>query len=141
MNKYMFFIIVVILILTGCNTQTPSQTEVKRLTFEEQMQENTKELPAFKMIATENIYILLKWNTRTGEVWMTQYALSDTDAIEHKIPSIINVASENSWNGRFELYPTKNMFNFIMVDTYFGNTYQVQWNSKDENCFVVPINS
>lgn len=141
MNKYYFPIIAALLILTGCNTQTTPQTEVKLLTFEEQMQENTKELPAFKMIATENIHILLKWNTRTGEVWMTQYALSDTDALEHKIPSIINVASENSWNGRFELYPTKNMFNFIMVDTYYGNTYQVQWNTKDENCFIVPINS
>lgn len=142
MNKHFVLIIslAAMCIMTGCNTQTKTQIEVKPLTFEEQMQENTKELPVYKMMPTENIHILLKWNTRTGDIWMTQYALSETDALEHKIPSIINIESENSWNGRFELYPTKNMFNFIMVDTYYGNTYQVQWNTKDENCFVIPIN-
>ena len=140
-KKFLFLLSLAALwIMTGCNnTQTTVQEEVRTLTFEEQMQENTKELPVYKMIATENIHILLKWNTRTGEVWMTQYALSGTDALEHLLPSAINIASEDSWNGRFELYPTKNMFNFIMVDTYYGTTYQVQWNTKDDNCFVVPL--
>ena len=35
-------------------------------------------------------------------------------------------------NGRFKLYPTNNMFNFIMVDVINGRTWQVQWNI-DEN--------
>lgn len=139
MKRPILFIITAMILLFGCKTQTEPQIEVKEPTFEEKMQENTKELPTYKMIATENIHILLKWNTRTGDVWMTQYALSGTDGLEHKIPSVISIESENSWNGRFELYPTKNMFNFIMVDTYYGTTYQVQWNTKDDNCFVVPI--
>ena len=36
-------------------------------------------------------------------------------------------------NGRFKLYPTGNMFNFIMVDVIDGRTWQVQWNiDKDK---------
>ena len=31
-------------------------------------------------------------------------------------------------NGRFKLYPTENMYNFIMVDVIDGRTWQVQWN-------------
>ena len=31
-------------------------------------------------------------------------------------------------NGRFKLYPTENMYNFIMVDVIDGKTWQVQWN-------------
>ena len=31
-------------------------------------------------------------------------------------------------NGRFKLYPTGNMYNFIMVDVIRGTTWQVQWN-------------
>ena len=31
-------------------------------------------------------------------------------------------------NGRFKLYATDNNYNFIMVDTINGKTYQVQWN-------------
>ncbi len=131
------FAVLALLFIAGCNT--PTATETQPLSFEQQMQSSSKGLPIFKMIPTDNIHILLKWNTRTGEVWMTQYALSDTDALEQVIPSVLNIKSENSWNGRFELYPTKNMFNFIMVDTYYGNTYQVQWSFKNDNCFVMPI--
>jgi len=36
-------------------------------------------------------------------------------------------------NGRFKLYPTGNMYNFIMVDVIDGRTWQVQWNiDKDK---------
>ena len=39
-------------------------------------------------------------------------------------------------NGRFKLYPTDNIFNFIMVDVIDGDTYQVQWNTKSKKRFV-----
>ncbi len=139
MKKTIFLSIVfaALLLVAGCKNATIPESQP--LSFEQQMQNIAAELPVFKMIPTDNIHILLKWNTRTGEVWMTQYALSDTEALEHRIPSNLNIKSESSWNGRFELYPTKNMFNFIMVDTYYGNAYQVQWSFKNENCFVAPI--
>ena len=39
-------------------------------------------------------------------------------------------------NGRFKLYPTGNMYNFIMVDVIDGRTWQVQWNN-DKNKRIV----
>ena len=39
-------------------------------------------------------------------------------------------------NGRFKLYPTNNIFNFIMVDVIDGDTYQVQWNVDKEKRLV-----
>ena len=35
---------------------------------------------------------------------------------------------EIAQNGRFKLYPTGNLYNFIMVDVIDGRTWQVQWN-------------
>ena len=70
---------------------------------------------------------------------MVQYGLSETPQLENFIPYSNFLNEDNSWNGRFELYPTKNMFNFIMIDTYNGDTYQVQWNTSEEYRFATPI--
>ena len=40
-------------------------------------------------------------------------------------------------NGRFKLYPTGNMYNFIMVDVIDGRTWQVQWNIDDNKRLVI----
>ena len=43
-------------------------------------------------------------------------------------------------NGRYELYPTQNIYTFILLDTKFGRTYQVQWNTDPKKRFVEQIN-
>lgn len=42
-------------------------------------------------------------------------------------------------DGRFELYPTTNNYNFIMLDQVSGYTYQVQWSLKADKRFVIAI--
>ena len=42
-------------------------------------------------------------------------------------------------NGRFKLYPTDNMYNFIMVDVINGSTWQVQWSTKENKRLVMGI--
>lgn len=39
-------------------------------------------------------------------------------------------------NGRFKLYPTGNMYNFLMVDVIDGRTWQVQWNIDEDKRLV-----
>ena len=34
-------------------------------------------------------------------------------------------------NRRYELYPTTNMWTFLMIDQMNGNTYHIQWSNKD----------
>lgn len=36
--------------------------------------------------------------------------------------------------GRYELYPTGNNYNFILIDTIFGRSYQVQWSTESNQC-------
>lgn len=92
--------------------------------------------PRFKLYQTENMYILLKLNTATGAIWMLQYEMNDRKA------ALVPIAERDAaWvdeegrPGRFELYPTKNMYTFIMLDTEKGTTYQVQWNTDLDKCF------
>lgn len=97
--------------------------------------------PYYKMYQTENIHKLLKLDTATGRVWMVQYSLGDDT--EPMTIAIDNTSllwdSEEIVAGRYELYPTKNMFNFILLDTILGYTYQVQWNTSPEKRFRMRI--
>lgn len=95
--------------------------------------------PRFKMYQTENTYNLLKLDTRTGGVWQVQYRMKGVSAQTVAInywgsPGVIK--EEDGWDGRFELYPTKNMYTFIMIDTGTGATYQVQWGTESDYRFM-----
>ncbi|WP_223550544.1 hypothetical protein [Aestuariivivens sp. NBU2969] len=41
--------------------------------------------------------------------------------------------------GRYKLYPTQNMYNFILLDVIDGYTYQVQWSIDKDKRLVLPI--
>ena len=127
------------------SAQTKSSNEVqldsitmKRLRDIENILYSAK--PRYKMYQTENIHILLKLDTVTGKIWMVQYALSDTKAVS--VP-IDNTSLLGDWDdyehGRFELYPTKNMYNYILLDTKWGYTYQVQWSFEENKRFRILI--
>ncbi|MBQ4478799.1 MAG: hypothetical protein II945_09370 [Bacteroidales bacterium] len=110
-----------------------------RESYAKEMQEATKFLPRYKMYQTENIHILLKLDTKRGKVWMVQYGLNDTKSAVIPVEYSYLVSASEGWNGRFELYPTKNVYNFIMVDNYDGETYQVQWSISSSNRFILRI--
>ena len=103
------------------------------------MQAETKKLPRYKIYQTENIHILLKIDTRIGRVYMIQYASKDPLAVEIPIGPYPHGRVNWGWNGRFELYPTKDMYNFIMIDSYWGEIYRVQWGPKASDRFVQRI--
>lgn len=93
------------------------------------------------MFPTKNRYIFLKLNTRTGEVWMVQYATGTEDALEVKIESwrYPLVKPEEESNGRFMLYPTQNIYNFILLDQIDGRIWQVQWDFDERNRGIFKI--
>ncbi len=39
----------------------------------------------------------------------------------------------------YRIYPTQNMWTFILLDQYNGKTWQVQWAIEPENRAVIPI--
>lgn len=97
-------------------------------------------VPRYKLYETTNMYISIKLDTATGGVWMVQYGVGDTEAMVATIDSSSLLYSfEDVKAGRFELYPTKNNYNFILLDTKYGDTYQVQWHTDIDKRMRLPI--
>ncbi len=97
--------------------------------------------PRYKLYATENIYNLIKLDTATGALWQVQYKMNrNSDAMTAVIDDTSLLwYGEEPRAGRFELYPTKNMYTFILLDTELGRTYQVQWSTKANERFRMRI--
>ena len=100
---------------------------------------NNIDKPRYKIYQTENTYNLIKLDTRTGKVWQIQYRMRDVEAQVVNINYFGVVFEVDGWDRRFELYPTKNMYTFIMLDTGNGDTYQVQWGTSYDYRFVEPL--
>jgi hypothetical protein len=85
----------------------------------------------YKIYQTDNIYILLKLDTATGKISMIQWNLDSSKEFEATLNSEDLSYGFMNDTGRFELYPTKNMYQFILIDTLMGFTWHVQWGTKE----------
>ena len=95
----------------------------------------------YEMYKTENVYHVLKLNTRTGQITQVQIGVGkDGWAMENTVNSKSLVPAEEEQNGRFALYPTGNMYKFVLLDRISGKVWQAQWSIKPENRGVFPIN-
>lgn len=90
----------------------------------------------FRLFNTQNIYTLLKLDTRDGRIWQLQWgALGNRFSVPLNPTPVVTTGQA----GRFTLYPTKNIYTFVLLDQETGNTWHVQWgNSADR--FTLPIN-
>lgn len=95
--------------------------------------------PAYELYKTENIWTFLKLETSTGKIWQVQFSLGDADAFEVVLSDVSLAFDGIEVNGRFKLYPTQNIYNFMLLDTQTGSVYQVQWSPDPENRAVLPI--
>jgi hypothetical protein len=78
----------------------------------------------YRLFNTQNIYTLLKLDTRAGRVWQVQWGDK-----EHTFTEAINLRAlaPDGKPGRFTLYPTKNIYTFILLDQETGETWHIQW--------------
>ncbi len=92
----------------------------------------------YELYPTENIYNLLELNTRDGRIAQIQYGINDNgERMKVAVNTIPLVLPFEEQNGRFKLYPTKNMYTFILLDSIDGRTWQVQWHTKPENRGII----
>lgn len=85
------------------------------------------------------MWTFLKLDTSNGRIWQVQWALDDENRLEVDL-SLRNLALEGGEvKGRFELYPTTNTYNFVLLDKQLGKVYQVQWAISKENRGILPI--
>lgn len=102
-------------------------------------EKNCCEAARYKLYPTTNIWTFLKLDTRTGKVWQVQWSTEYNKRFECVLNENSLVRDGEETDGRFELYPTSNNYNFIMLDRLKGYTYQVQWSLELENRIIVPI--
>lgn len=96
----------------------------------------------YKLYKTENIYIFLRLNTSNGKIDQVQWNLD----LDKEFITVLNDVdltygiSIGNHNGRFELYPTQNMYQFLLLDKNFGSMWHIQWGLDSKKRWIVPIN-
>ncbi|WP_289769252.1 hypothetical protein [Muribaculum intestinale] len=82
---------------------------------------------------TENIYNFLKLDTHTGRIEQVQWSLE----ADNEGSVTINDEDLSRMSGSlFELYPTKNMYQFLLLDKTNGRAWHVQWGMKDKKRWI-----
>ena len=85
----------------------------------------------YKLYQTENIYTLLQLDTKTGMIEQVQWSLESKNEGSVSINSDDLTYGYGYGSGSFELYPTKNMYQFILLDKTNGKKWHVQWGMQD----------
>lgn len=86
----------------------------------------------YRLFATRNMYTFIKLNTRNGQMWQVQWGRESKFRFESTLSDIPLVNEAEEKNGRFFLYPTTNIYNFILLDQINGRTWQVQWGKEEQ---------
>jgi hypothetical protein len=95
--------------------------------------------PTFKLYKTQNLWTFIELNTITGEMWQIQFDIKDNNRGAVVLNSQNLSIGKEKLKGRFTLYPTENMYTFILLDQIDGDSWQVQWSIEAENRFVIPL--
>ena len=84
----------------------------------------------FKLYKTENIYNFLELDTKTGKIQQVQWTL-DGENEGSVVINDVDLSLEIGYSsGSFELYPTSNIYQFILIDKTNGRKWHVQWGDK-----------
>lgn len=100
----------------------------------------TSDVARYKLFPTQNMWTFLKLDTQTGQMWQVQYSVNDDkERFEYDLNPNSLITNAKMVNGRFELYPTSNIYNFILLDQIDGKSWQVQWSFDEVNRAILPI--
>ena len=119
--------------LSLINTEAPNPV-LELLNDIRYNQNKENEANRFKIYPTENIYILIKLDTQTGKLELIQWSLKSKD----EFSATLNNDDLSWYSGlnSFELYPTKNMYQFILLDKATGRNWHVQWGTKSSEMWI-----
>ena len=119
MKKLLFLICLFCSVFTICAESNTSFTVV---------QNSANSNAKYILYPTTNMWAFLKLDTSTGIVTQVHFSVGDDNRAEVNLnPYSLLGYDETPTNGRFALYPTQNMFNFILLDT----KSQVHWDHND----------
>src|SRR6478609_2080537 len=81
---------------------------------------STDSTVVYRLFSTRNMYTFIKLNTRSGQMSQVQWGTESKYQYETTLSDISRVNKEEEKNGRFFLYPSKNIYNFILLDQIDG---------------------
>ena len=126
--KRFFYIIVVLLV---CSQYGMGQTiDFPATEYSQDPKAN------FRLYKTKNMYNFIKLDTRTGQMELVQWSLEGNRMSYRLSNEILTSSFEEQIPGRFTLYATTNMYQFILLDQIDGRTWHVQWGADKEYRWV-----
>lgn len=95
----------------------------------------------YKLYSTKNLYISLRLNTTNGKIKLVQWSLEDGKEFSVVLndKDLSDGISLGKKTERFELYQTKNIFQFLLLDKITGNMWHVQWGFEPKNNWIRKI--
>jgi hypothetical protein len=132
MKKIVISLIVVLTTLTACAQNQSNSNSPTSLP-------KTENVAVYQLFPTTNMWTFIKLNTRNGQMWQIQYDVQGDNRGEVSLSSISLVLKTDEINGRFTLYPTQNMWTFILLDQIGGQMWQVQWSTDATKRGIIPI--
>jgi hypothetical protein len=92
----------------------------------------------FRLFETSNIWTFILLDTRTGLAWQVHYSLDEKPIAKVWLNDRpLLPAGEIPQNGRFTLYRTNNMYNFLLLDREDSRIWQIQWSMEAKSRGIV----
>lgn len=89
----------------------------------------------FKLVPTQNMWTFIKLDTSTGAVWQVHYKVGD-NSLAAILPISLDALTPTPAKDTFDIYPTENIYNFLLIDCTDGRVWQVQWSYDIEKRFI-----
>jgi len=103
-------------------------------------QKKVSENSIYQLFPTKNYWTFLKLDTRNGKMWQVHFSVeNDKNTGELILNSLPLVEKKEEINGRFTLFPTENMYNFLLLDKISGIVVQVQWSLDAKTRGIVSV--
>lgn len=93
---------------------------------------STDSTVVYKLFPTQNVFTFIKLNTRNGQMWQIQSDKVNKNKAVTTLSAIALATKKEERNGRFFLYPTVNISNFILLDQIDGRMWQVSWGREKD---------
>ena len=92
----------------------------------------------YRLFNTTNINTLIALETSTGKLYQIHPGIGE-NAVQAAITindKDLTPEGSDSESNRFTLYPTANIYSFILVDQRIGRFWRVQWNYEKDKRFI-----
>ena len=90
----------------------------------------------YKLYQTDNIYTFLQLDTKTGMIEQVQWSLDSDNQGSVSINIEDLTYGLGCGSGSFELYPTKNMYQYLLLDKTTGRKWHVQWGMESSKRWI-----